>query len=74
MTAEVLSNLNHFYRRIVYIVYRTLVVAALVRTVQLVSLDSQTNDIAVCALRDGQANVANKVKNKCLLLLCMSLK
>ena len=38
-------------------------IAAIVSTVQLASLDSQTNDIAVCALRDGQANIANKVKN-----------
>lgn len=38
-------------------------IATIVSTVQLASLDSQTNDIAVCALRDGQANIANKVKN-----------
>lgn len=38
-------------------------IAAIVSTVQLASLDSQTNDIAVCALRDGQASIANKVKN-----------
>ena len=38
-------------------------IAAIVSTVQLASLDSQTNDIAVCALRDGQVNIANKVKN-----------
>ena len=43
--------------------YRALVIAAIVSTVQLASLDSQTNDIAVCALRDGQASIANKVKN-----------
>lgn len=42
--------------------YRALVIVAIVSTVQLASLDSQTNDIAVCALRDGQANIANKVK------------
>ena len=38
-------------------------IAAIVSTVQLASLDSQTNDIAVCALRGGQASIANKVKN-----------
>lgn len=43
--------------------YRALVIAATVSTVQLASLDSQTNDIAVCALRDGLASIANKVKN-----------
>lgn len=43
--------------------YRALVIAAIVSTVQLASLDSQTNDIAVCALQDGQVNIANKVKN-----------
>ena len=38
-------------------------IATIVSTVQLASLDSQTNYIAVCALRDGQASTANKVKN-----------
>lgn len=38
-------------------------IATIVSTVQLASLDSQTNYIAVSALRDGQASIANKVKN-----------